>query len=44
VPARLPKSLRRALRRHGHMRVKVSARDSRRVMRASVRRVLLRLR
>ncbi len=44
VRARLPKSLRRAVRKRGHLRVKVSARDSRRVMRASVRRVLLRLR
>ena len=44
VRARLPKPLRRAVRRHGHVRVQVSARDSRRVMRATVRRVLLRLR
>jgi DNA-binding beta-propeller fold protein YncE len=42
VRARLPRRLRRVVRRRGHVRVAISARDSRRLMRPSTRRVLVR--
>jgi DNA-binding beta-propeller fold protein YncE len=41
VRARLPKRLRRVVRRHGRVRVTVAARDARRLTRPSTRRVLL---
>jgi DNA-binding beta-propeller fold protein YncE len=44
VRARLPKRLRRVVRRHGRVRVTVAARDARRLTRPSTRRVLLRRR
>jgi 6-phosphogluconolactonase (cycloisomerase 2 family) len=44
VRARLPKHLRRVMHKRGHVRVKIRARDSRRLMRSAVRRVLLRRR
>jgi 6-phosphogluconolactonase (cycloisomerase 2 family) len=42
VRARLPKRLRRMVRRHGRVRVTVAAQDARHLTRASTRRVLLR--
>jgi len=42
VRARLPKRLRRAVRRSGRVRVAVSARDSRQLMQATTRRMLVR--
>ena len=42
VKARLPKRLRRVVRKRGRVRVTVAARDSRRLTRPSTRRVLLR--
>ena len=44
VRARLPKRLRRVVRKRGRVRVTVAARDSRRLMAASKRRVLVRRR
>ena len=44
VRARLPKRLRRVVRKRGRVRVKVAARDSRRLMAPSVRRVVVRRR
>ena len=44
VRARLPGKLRRAVRKRGRVRVKVAARDARRLTRPSTRRVLLKRR
>jgi hypothetical protein len=44
VRARLPKRLRRVVRKRGRVRVTVAARDSRRLMAPSVRRLLVRRR
>ena len=44
MKARLAKRLRRVVRKRGRVRVTVAARDSRRLTRASTRRLLLRRR